>query len=65
MVSRKLLQWCWMWKPSRSFPSSPSRSSSAQGKIRKASLFGHGMCQNWITFKSGRASLSMRGSSAR
>ena len=48
-VSRKLLQWYWIWKESRSFPSKPSRISSCQGQTRNASRFGQGMCQNWRT----------------
>ena len=44
-VSRKLLQWNWVWKPMMVLPSSPSRISSFQGQMPKVSAFGHGMCQ--------------------
>ena len=35
------------------------------GQTRNASRFGHGMCQNWQTVTSGRASFTNRGSSAK
>ena len=57
-VSRKLLQWYWVWKPIRSAPSMPCRISDCQGQMPKASKLGHGMCQKIATRASGRASFT-------
>ena len=64
-VSRKLLQWNWVWKPRMVLPSSPSRISSRQGQMPKASGFGHGMCQKVRMVARGSRSRIMRGSSAK
>ena len=64
-VSRKLLQWNWMWNPMMSEPSIPWRISWCHGQMPYASGFGHGMCQKMATFASGRFSLINDGSRAR
>ena len=57
-VSRKLLQWYWVWNPMRSAPSMPWRISGCHGQMPKASKLGHGMCQKIATRASGRASFT-------
>ena len=64
-VSRKLLQWNWVWNPTMSAPSIPSRISVCQGQMPNASALGHGMCQKSATWASGRFSLMRRGRRAK
>src|ERR1043166_8381595 len=64
-VSRKLLQYCCVWKPTRSAPSMPCNISLRHGQILKASGEGHGICQKSATCASGREDFISAGKSAR
>ncbi len=64
-VSRKLLQWNWVWKPRMELPSRPSRISSFHGQMPKVSAFGQGMCQKVMIVALGSRSRIMRGARAK
>ena len=64
-MSKKLLQWNWVWKPRIVVPSIPSSTSSRQGRMPKDSGLGQGMCQKVMMVARGRRSRTMRGSSAK
>ena len=64
-VSRKLLQWNWVWKPRMLLPEHPSSSSSRHGQMANASGLGQGMCQKVMIVASGSSSRIIRGSSAK
>ena len=64
-MSRKLLQWYWVWKPRMLLPSRPASSSSRHGQIPNRSEFGHGMCQNVSTVARGSCCRISLGSSAK
>src|SRR3972149_10050842 len=64
-VSRKLLQWNWVWKPIMSAPNIPWSISRLHGHMLKASGFGHGMCQKRAIFALGCLSFMILGSMAK